>query len=79
MLEISDIIETHKPLIFGLGEANFKKDHNIGEVEITDYTLHLGPCFGNPAIGVARVAVYTHKILRVKRREDLEDNGLAAI
>ena len=79
MHEINDIIESHKPLVFGLGEANFKNDHDIENVKIPGYTLHLDPCFKNPHLGVARVVVYTHSILRVKRRNDLEDNGVAAI
>jgi hypothetical protein len=33
----------------------------------------------NPNLGMARVVVYTHNILRVKRREDLEDDTVAAV
>ena len=79
MHEINDIVESHKPLVFGLDEANFKNEHDIVNVKIPGYTLHLDPCFKNPHLGVARFLVYTHSILRVKRRDDLEDNGVAAI
>ena len=33
----------------------------------------------NPNLGMARVAVYTHNTLRVKRRTDLEVDTVAAI
>ena len=33
----------------------------------------------NPDLGMARVAVYTHNVLRVKRRHDLEDDTIAAV
>ena len=79
MEEISSIIQTHKPHIFGLGEANFHHDHNIEEMKIPGYNLHIDSCVNNPNLGVARVVVYTHEILRFKRRDDLEDETSAAI
>ena len=79
MLDISTIIEEHKPHILGLGEANFRHDHDVEDVQLQDYTLHLDSSLHNPDLGMARVAVYTHNILRVKRREDLEDDTVAAI
>jgi hypothetical protein len=43
------------------------------------YTLHVDSSVHNPNLGMARVAVYTNNILRVKRREDLEDDTVAAV
>ena len=77
--DIEDIIESHKPHVFGLGEANFHDDHDISHVQIKDYNLHLDSCVHDPELGVARVAAYTHKMLRVKRRVDLEDEKIASI
>ena len=78
-LDIESIISTHKPHIFGLGEANFRHDHNLEDVQQQDYNLHLDSCVENPELGMARVAVYTHSSLRVKRRSDLEDINTAAV
>ena len=42
--------------------------------------LHLDSAVGNMEVGgMARVAVYTHSSLRVKRRYDLEDDKIAAV
>ena len=76
--DIESIISTHKPHILGLGEANFRHDHHLADVQQPGYTLHMDSCVDNPALGMARVAVYTHSSLRVKRRADLEDSTVAA-
>ena len=79
MPDIESIIETHKPHILGLCEANFRHDHDVEDVQLQGYTLHLDSSVRNPNLGTARVVVYTHNILRVKRREDLEDDTIAAV
>ena len=77
--DIESIISTHKPHVLGLGEANFRHEHDLEDVQIRDYSLHLDSCMDNPQLGLARVAVYTHNSLRVKRRPDLEDDTVAAV
>ena len=78
-LDIESIIDTHKPHILGLGEANFRHDHDALDVQQTDYNLHLDSCIDNPDLGMARVAVYTHNSLKVQRRSDLEDAEVSAV
>ena len=78
-LDIETIISSHKPHILGLGEANFRHDHDLQDVQLKDYLLHLDSSINNPQLGMARVAVYTHNSLRVKRRSDLEDSTVAAV
>ena len=79
-LDIHDIIKDHQPHILGLGEANFRKDHDIDAAQIPGYNLHLDSGVGSDSVGgVARVAVYTHHLLRVKRRPDLEDEKVASV
>ena len=78
-LDIESIVERHKPHVLGLGEANIRQDHNLQDLQLQDYTLHIDSSMTNPALGLARVAVYTHKAQRVKRRHDLEDDTIAAI
>ena len=75
--DISDIINTYKPLVLGLGEAQYKKDHSLAEVQQPGFTLHLDSC--QDSLGVSRCAVYTHNSLVVKRRDDLEDKGIATV
>jgi hypothetical protein len=78
--DIKSILEDHKPHILGLGEANFKQGHDIQDVTIQGYKLHLDSGLDSSEVGrTARVAVYTHDLLRVKRRHDLEDDKVAAV
>ena len=39
--DIRDIIKNHKPLVLGLGEANFRKEHVLDDVQQHGFTLHL--------------------------------------
>ena len=75
--DIAEIINTHKPLVLGLGEAQFKQGQNIEEVQQPGYTLHLDSC--QESLGVSRCAVYTHNSLVVKRRDDLENKEIATV
>ena len=77
--EIESIIADHQPHVLGLSESNLKRDHDLGLVQHEDYHLHLPPTLNNPELDTARVVVYTHKSLIVKRRADLEDNRISAI
>ena len=72
--EIETVIANHHPHVLGLSEANLRSDHDLGLVQQPDYDLHLCPTSSNPALGISRVVVYTHKSLVVKRRADLEDD-----
>ena len=55
-LDIGTIIETHKPHILGLGEANFRHDHDLLDVQQPDYNLHLDSCIDNPDLDVNEAA-----------------------
>ena len=78
-LDIKNIVERHKPHILGLGEANVHHDNDLDDLQLEGYSLHLDSCINNPQLGMARVAVYIHDSLRVKRRPDLEDDTVAAV
>ena len=77
--DIETVIGGHKPHILGLSEANFKMEHDLAGVQHSDYVLHTSPTLQNPDLGIARVVVYTHNSLVVKRRPDLEDDTVSAI
>ena len=75
--EIISKLNTHKPLVLGLGEAQFKQGQNREEVQQTGYTLHLDSC--QDSLGVSRCAVYTYNSLVVKRQDDLETKEIATV
>ena len=75
--DVKEIINTHKPLVLGLGEAQFKSNHELADVQQPGYTLHLDSC--QASLGISRCAVYTHDSLVVKRRHDLETEGIATV
>ena len=75
--DLETIIADHHPHVLGLGEANYSQVQDIEAVQFPGYTLHLDS--GLEMQGMARVAVYTHCSLRVKRRNDLEDPETAYI
>ena len=77
--EIESIIAGHQPHILGLCEANLRHGVNASLVQHQDYQLHIASSIDNPTLGIARVVVYTHSSLIVKRRDDLEDNTLSAV
>ena len=78
-MEIGTLIKTHKPHLFGLGEANLRSDQYLGDVQQPGYMMHIDSCIKNPSLGLARVVVYTHNSLIVRRRHDLEDDITASI
>ena len=77
--EVETLIEGHTPHVLGLSEANFKAEHNLGEVQHSDYNFHTCPTLENSDLAISRVVVYTHQSLVVKRRHDLEDSAISEI
>ena len=77
--EIETLIADHSPHVLGLSEANFKSSHDLALVQHAEYDLHLSPTLSSPSQDTARIVVYTHNSLIVKRRTDLEDNRISAI
>lgn len=75
--DIESLISNHHPAIFALGEANFKSNHDLSDVQQEGYKLYLGP--GLDSLGVARVCVYVREDLVVKRRTDLEGSNVCTV
>ena len=63
--------------MLGIGEAQFKSNQDLADVQQPGFTLHLDSC--QASLGVSRCAVYTHNSLVVKRRADLENEGIATV
>ena len=49
-LDIKTIVEEHKPHILGLGEANVRSDHDLEDLQLSGYSLHLDSCIDNPQL-----------------------------
>ena len=64
-------------MVLGIGEAQFKTNNDLADVQQPGFTLHLDSC--QASLGVSRCAVYTHNSLVVKRRDDLENDGIATV
>ena len=75
--DLETLLADHHPHILGLGEANYSQAQDLDSVQLPGYNLHLDT--GLESQGMARVAIYSHSSLRVKRRYDLEDTDTAAI
>ena len=79
MDDLATIIDNYKPLVLGISEANFRKNDDIEDVQLTNYNIHISPTIDNPEHGVSRVVVYTHRSLIVKPRPDLMSPWLSTI
>ena len=69
--EIENVIDTFRPHLLGISEANVWKNHDIQDIQIENYNVHLAKSIENPNYHVSRVVVYTHKDLCVKIRHNL--------
>ena len=57
--EIEAVIETHKPHVLGLSEANLWKTHDPSNSQFKDYELNTCPTADNPDLNVSRVHSHT--------------------
>ena len=79
MTNIESIIGGYKPHILGISETCFKKTHDKTDIEIEEYTPHLSKTLENGTLNVSRIAVFTHKDLIVKERQDLMNDYFSSI
>ena len=74
--DIKQIISTHRPHCLGISEANIKTNQDIKLFSIDDYNIFLAP----PSLsGIVRLAVYVHKDMVVKLRQDLMSPELSSV
>ena len=52
MLDIETIVQAHKPHSLGLGEANLHHNHDVEDVQLPGYTLHVDSSINNPNLGI---------------------------
>ena len=77
--QIEALIGEHRPHVLGLSEANVYSTHDQADIQHDGYDLHVASTINNPELNVARVVVYTHQSLKVKRRPDLENDSVSSV
>ena len=70
------MIDTFRPHLLGMSEANFWKNRDIEDIQIENYNVK---SIENPNYQVSRVFVYTHKDLSVKICHDLMNDTFSSI
>ena len=45
---IEQVIQYYHPHIFGISESQFRKDHDINDIQIKDYEIYLSKSLENP-------------------------------
>ena len=79
MTQLELAVADHKPHILGISEANFKRGHDLEDVQLGDYDLFLSKTFDNDDLGVSRVVCYKHTSLVGGLREDLMSDNFSSI
>ena len=76
---LETILSDHSPHILGISEASFWRGHNLDDVRIPNYKVFFANTLDNPSLYISRVAVYVHKDLSVRVREDLMSQDFSSI
>ena len=71
MHEIEQVVAEHNPHLLGISESNFKRVHDIENVQLQDYDLVLSKTFDNDQLEISRIVCYKHHSLVGQVREDL--------
>ena len=77
--EICHIVEEHKFLIFCITESAFFKSQNFEDIKLKNYTTYFSKTLDSPNLETRRVAVYIHKDMTVKVREDLMNDTFSSV
>ena len=70
MNELEQVVASLHPHVLGISEANFKKNHDLEDVQLDDYDLILSKTIENEDLQISRIACYKHNSM-VEVREDL--------
>ena len=79
MNQLELAVADHHPHILGISESNFKKGHDIDDVQLADYELFLSKTFENQDLAISRVVAYKHQSLVGGLREDLMSDTFSSI
>ena len=77
--EVENIINGYHPHVLGISESNFHSNHAVEDVQIENYDVYFSKSLKNPQFNISRLAVYVHKDLIVKVREDLMNDTFNSV
>ena len=77
--EIENIINGYRPHILGISEGTFYPSHDVANVEIENYDVFFSKSLSNPQLNYSRLAVYVHKDLSIKVRDDLMNDTFNSV
>ena len=77
--EIESVIQTSKPHLLVISEANLKKVHDLTRVQIPGYELFTAGTLNNIDLNISRLVIYKHESVTAKLREDLMSADIDSI
>ena len=66
-------------MILGISESSYHASQDTGDIQLDEYELYLPKTISNPNIQTSRIAVYVHKDLTVKVRNDLMNDVFSSV
>ena len=79
MNELEQVVGGLHPHVLGISEANFRKNHQLEDVQIEGYDLILSKTINNDELQISRIACYKHSSIVGKVREDLMCDSFSSI
>ena len=73
------VVADHQPHLLGISEANFKKVHDVEDVQLQDYELFFSKTLENNDLAISRVVCYKHNSLVGGVRADLMCDNFSSI
>ena len=71
MNELEHVVASLHPHVLGISEANFKKNHELEDVQLDGYDLILSKTIENEDLQISKIACYKHNSMVGTVREDL--------
>ena len=79
MNKLEQLVAGLNPHVLGISEANFKKNHDLKDVQLDDYDLILIKTIENEDLQISRIDYYKHNSMVGKVREDLMCDKFSSI
>ena len=79
MTELEQVVAGLRPHVLGISEANFKKGHNLEDVQMEHYDLLLSKTIENDELNISRIACYKHNSMVGVVRDDLMCDKFSSI
>ena len=79
MSELEQVVASFHPHVLGISEANFKRSHQLEDVQLDGYDLILSKTIENDDLQISRIACYKYNSMVGKVREDLMCDKFSSI